>query len=106
MKAIEEARAAKTIGGSLEAQVSIAAPEETLAFLRSFGEELRFLFLTSAVTFGGEAAELAVTVRPAAGAKCQRCWSYTEDVSSDPEWPGACARCARAIRQILAESAR
>jgi isoleucyl-tRNA synthetase len=106
MKAIEEARAAKAIGGSLEAQVSIAAPEETLAFLRSFGEELRFLFLTSGVTFGGEAAELAVTVRPAAGAKCQRCWSYTEDVSSDPEWPGACARCARAIRQILAESAR
>lgn len=106
MKAIEEARAAKTIGGSLAAQVSIAGPEETLAFLRSFGEELRFLFLTSGVTYLGEAPALSVTVLPAAGVKCQRCWSYTEDVSSDPEWPGACARCARAVRQILAESPR
>jgi isoleucyl-tRNA synthetase len=55
MKALEEARAAKTIGSSLEAQVAISGPEETLTFLRSFGEELRFLFLTSGVTFGAEA---------------------------------------------------
>jgi isoleucyl-tRNA synthetase len=106
MKAIEEARAVKTIGGSLEAEVSISGPEETLAFLRSFGEDLRFLFLTSGVTFAGDAPALAVTVRPAAGVKCQRCWSYTEDVGSDPEWPQACARCAGAVRLILAESAR
>ena len=106
MKAIEEARAAKTIGGSLAAQVSISGPEETIAFLRSFGEDLRFLFLTSGVALGAHAPALGVTVRPAAGVKCQRCWSYTEDVSSDPEWPGACARCARAVRQILAESPR
>jgi isoleucyl-tRNA synthetase len=105
MKAIEEARAVKAIGGSLEAHVSIEGPEETTAFLRSFGPDLRFLFLTSGVSFGGSAPELAVTVRKASGVKCQRCWSYTEDVSSDPEWPGACARCALAVRQILAESA-
>jgi isoleucyl-tRNA synthetase len=105
MKAIEEARAGKTIqGGSLETQVSVSGPGETLDFLRSFGEELRFLFLTSAVTLGAEADAVAVTVLPAAGTKCQRCWNYTEDVGSDPEWPGACARCARAVRLILEES--
>ncbi len=106
MKALEQARVEKKIGGSLEAQVAVSAPEDTLSFLRSFGDELRFLFLTSAVTYGPARDEIEVTVLPAAGAKCQRCWNYTEDVSSDPEWPGACARCARAVRAILLEASR
>jgi len=106
MKALEAARDAKTIRASLEAQVAIAGPEETLAFLRSFGEELRFLFITSGVTFGAAAKEITVTVLPAAGTKCQRCWNFTEDVGTDVEFPGACARCARAVRLILAETTR
>ena len=38
MKALEEARVAKTIGSSLEAQVAISGPEDALDFLRSFGD--------------------------------------------------------------------
>jgi len=106
MKALEEARAGKTIGSSLEAQVAISGPEETLAFLRSFGDDLRFLFLTSGVVFDAVANDVTVAVLPATGAKCQRCWNYTSDVGADPEWPGACARCAGAVRLILAESPR
>ncbi len=106
MKTLEEARVAKKIGASLEAQVAISGPGETLAFLRSFGDDLRFLFLTSGVTFGAETESLAVMVLPASGSKCQRCWNYTEDVGLDPEWPGACGRCSRAVRQILAETSR
>ncbi len=106
MKALEQARREKTIGGSLEAKVVISGPEETLSFLRSFGDELRFLFLTSGATLSGTDGALTVAVLPADGAKCQRCWSYTDDVGSDPEWPGACARCSRAVRLILAESSR
>jgi isoleucyl-tRNA synthetase len=104
MKALEDARTAKVIGGSLEASVAISGPAETLDFLRSFGSDLRFLFITSGVTFGGPAEALAVAVEKAGGTKCQRCWSYTHDVGSDAEWPGACARCARAVRLILAEA--
>ncbi len=106
MKALEEARADKRIGGSLEAHVEISGPAETLSFLRTFGEDLRFLFITSGVTLGREAETVSVAVRPASGSKCQRCWSYTDDVGSDPEWPGACARCARAVSTILAEPRR
>ena len=106
MKALEEARVAKTIGGSLQAQVAITGPEETLQFLRSFGDDLRFLFLTSGVTFGAIEDVVTVTVLSANGAKCQRCWNYTEDVGEDPDWPGACARCSRAVRLILAEASR
>jgi isoleucyl-tRNA synthetase len=106
MKSLEEARAAGAIGASLEAQVAISGPAETLAFLRSFGADLRFLFITSGVTLGGEAPDVAVEVRKAAGTKCLRCWNYTEDVGADPEWPEACARCAANVRQIVAEPAR
>jgi isoleucyl-tRNA synthetase len=106
MKALEAARDAQTIRASLEAEVEISGPDETLGFLRSFGEDLRFLFITSGVTFGARGDELAVTVRKARGTKCQRCWSFTEDVGADAELPGACARCARAVRQILEETAR
>jgi isoleucyl-tRNA synthetase len=106
MKALEGSKVEKKIGGSLEAQVAISGPEETLAFLRSFGDDLRFLFLTSGVTFGATADTVSVTVGAANGVKCQRCWNYTEDVGSDPEWPGACARCSRAVRLILAEASR
>jgi isoleucyl-tRNA synthetase len=107
-KALEAARASRKIGSSLEAEVVLDTPGETEEFLRSFGEELRFFLLTSAVRFGPAGGDarfesqtipgLAVEVRPAPGRKCERCWHRTEDVGADPDWPEICARCARAVR--------
>ena len=102
MKALEEARAAKAIGGSLEASVAVAAPAETIAFLESFGPEIRFLFLTSGVELVAKGDAVEVEVKKADGTKCQRCWNYTTDVGADPNLPGACGRCAAAVRVILA----
>ena len=106
LKALEHARAEKRIGGALEAKVVLRAPDETLAFLASFGADLRFLFITSGVELEGTAPETQVEVRPADGVKCQRCWNFTTDVGGDPAWPGACARCAASVREILAEAGR
>ena len=108
--ALEVARRERRIGSSLEATVALDGPPEVLEFLRSFGAELRFLFLTSGVVLGeaGAAAqrsesvpELWVEVRCAAGRKCERCWHWTDDVGHDPAWPGICARCAASVRRIL-----
>jgi isoleucyl-tRNA synthetase len=83
--------------------------------LRSFGDGLRFLLITSGVQFGTVSDEafrsesvpgLAVEVRPAEGAKCKRCWNYTTDVGSSTEWPTICARCTANVREILAEAER
>ena len=117
MKALEAARAGKKIGSSLEARVDLWIPEDdTRAFLRSFGEELRFIFITSQVDLEPEEREpldlltswteggLTVGVRPAAGTKCQRCWNYTTDVGNDPAVPGACGRCAAAVKAICTRS--
>ena len=85
---------------------------ETVEFLRSFGEGLHFLFITSAVDLGpaGDGAirstdvpGLAVGVEPAAGSKCERCWNFTEDIGDDKDWPDVCARCATSIRRIVSE---
>jgi len=114
LKAIEEKRRTKEIGSSLAARVVIGADRELRAFLESFGEDLRFLLIVSAVSFDGDAEGgfrserlpgLRVQVLPARGAKCERCWNYTTDVGLDPGWPTVCARCARAISVVLAERA-
>jgi isoleucyl-tRNA synthetase len=112
-KALEQARRSGVIQASLGAEVVVSADAELTEFLRSFGDELRFFLITSAVTFGevssaalrSEAVSgLAVEVRPAPGEKCERCWNYTTDVGSDVEWPGICSRCSRSVREILSET--
>ena len=109
-KALELARAEKRIGTSLEAKLRIDAPEETRAFLESFGAELRFLLIASGVELGATADAafrsekipgFSVEILPADGTKCERCWNYTTDVGGDADYPGTCARCARAVREIL-----
>jgi isoleucyl-tRNA synthetase len=101
MKALEEARNAKLIGAGLEAKITITAPSETKAFLESFGEELRFVFIVSLVELR-EGAELGVKVAEASGMKCERCWHYTTDVGADARYPGACRRCATNLSAMLA----
>ncbi len=112
-KALEIARADKRIGGSLEARVVIEAAPAEVDFLRSFGRELRFLFITSAVELGraGEGSfqstavpGLAVAVHKAQGRKCARCWNWEIDIGRDAEWPTICERCVLAVREILSEA--
>jgi isoleucyl-tRNA synthetase len=109
-RALEIARQDKMIGTGLEACVVVESDEESLGLLKSFGDELKFLFITSEVEFGPVGANafrseavpgFAVEVRKAAGEKCARCWNYTTDVGAAPEWPAICARCAGHVREIL-----
>ncbi len=94
--ALENARKDGLIGGSLEAALHITAPEATYQNLARLGDELRFLFITSAVTLEpGDA--LSVTVKKAEGDKCERCWHILPTVNSDPAYPGLCPRCVENV---------
>ena len=94
--ALENARKDGLIGGSLEAALHISAPESTYHNLTRLGDELRFLFITSAVTLAqGDA--LAVEVKKADGEKCERCWHILPTVNSDPAYPGLCPRCVENV---------
>lgn len=104
-KVIEQARADKRVGGSLEADVTLFADSDLAAKLNSLGEELRFVLLTS----GAEVADYAqanedaqqseilkglkVALRKADGDKCPRCWHYTTDVGQVAEHAEICGRC-------------
>jgi len=91
-KEIEKLREAGQVGASLQATLRITAAPEDAALLRSLGDDLRFVTITSAATLvDGDA--LAIEVTPSTDAKCARCWHYVEDVNANAEWPGLCGRC-------------
>lgn len=100
-KALELARNEKLVGKSLEAKVSLFAEGDLLTFLEENKDELPSAFIVSQVEiskgqgdYKGEVDGLSISVSKASGEKCARCWSYTEDVGSNPNHPDCCARCA------------
>jgi isoleucyl-tRNA synthetase len=102
-KALEDARNAKLCAASLEARVTVKAPAATLAALRRHEETSRVfpgnlanLFIVSGVDLE-EAPALSVEVARAAGAKCERCWTYSEKVGRLPVHPAVCERCASVL---------
>jgi isoleucyl-tRNA synthetase len=103
LKSLEEARNQKLIGGSLEAQVTLVAPEPAHLVLARYAQELRFLFIVSAVNLeragGNGAAGLRVQVSRAPGRKCERCWNYSTHVGEDPTYPGVCERCSAVLKE-------
>ena len=102
-KALEEARNAKLCAASLEARVTVKAPAATLAALRRhedasrvFPGNLANLFIVSQVDLE-EANALSVEVARAPGAKCERCWTFSEKVGRLPIHPAVCERCASVL---------
>ncbi len=103
-KAVEQARKEKVIGHSLDARISIAAPDKMRALLETHPEELRALLIVSQLQIidekdiikpyiSEEIKGLTVGVEKARGTKCERCWIYEESVGASAEHPTVCGRC-------------
>ncbi len=92
-KEIESVRTTGVVGSSLQAVVAVAATEEDRALLASLGDELKFVFITSAATVSAASAT-TIAVLPSTSPKCARCWHYRGDVGADPAHPAICGRCA------------
>ncbi|MFU9137240.1 isoleucine--tRNA ligase [Erwinia tasmaniensis] len=104
-KVIEQARADKRVGGSLEASVTLYADAALAEKLLSLDTELRFVLLTSSVQVAAYAQApeeaqqsdlvkgLKIALHKAEGEKCQRCWHYTTDIGQNAAWPEICGRC-------------
>ena len=100
--ALEEARAAKLIGSSQEAAVTVYADSDTAAFLKNIENFDMYCIVSElkVLTEGkGEkqGAVVSVTVRKAEGAKCERCWNYCESVGKNSEHPTLCDHCVKMI---------
>ncbi|MBT2302377.1 isoleucine--tRNA ligase [Variovorax paradoxus] len=91
-KEIESVRAAGQVGSSLQASVKLVAPAEDYALLASLGDDLKFVFITSAVELAA-GDSLSAQVTASSATKCERCWHWREDVGHDPAHPAICGRC-------------
>lgn len=111
MKALEEARQAKVIGHSLDADITIYAEGDTFKELKDMEGELADFYIVSTVTLVeglGKAPETArlteegdmkVTCAAATREKCERCWKHDPTVGKDQNHPHLCARCARVLSE-------
>jgi len=105
LKALEEARNAKQIGKSLEAQVKVSAADPVYSVLARYREQLRYAFIVSAVTLeqkapGNGTGSVTVQVGKADGTKCSRCWNYSIHVGEDKDYPTVCERCSAVLKEI------
>ncbi|MFY0583249.1 isoleucine--tRNA ligase [Cystobacter fuscus] len=105
---LEAARREKMIGSSLEARVVLSASGKAREFLQAHAAELPGLLIVSQVELADGAGEkaqvLAVAqalgedvkaeVLPARGAKCPRCWTYSEQVAAGAP---VCGKCQEAL---------
>jgi len=90
--AIEEKRASKEIGSSLEAELKITTDNKNFELLE--GLDLAEYFITSkAEKFKGEnKEELKIQVTKTKGTKCPRCWKILDS---------KCVRCEKAIKENI-----
>ena len=91
-KEIETVRATGSVGSSLQASVQVSAAAADFALLAGLGDDLRFVFITSAAQ-ARAGDELKVGVQVAGGVKCDRCWHWRDDVGHDTSHPALCGRC-------------
>jgi isoleucyl-tRNA synthetase len=91
-KSIEAVRTEGGVGSSLQANVTVTVNAQDQSLLHSLGDDLKFVFITSAATLvPGDA--LGVVVTPSTATKCERCWHWRGDVGHDASHPGLCGRC-------------
>lgn len=111
-RALEPLRKAGVIGHGLDARVTLYADAPLRRTLEGLGTDLRAAFIVSQLLIrdfahapedaiaAAEVAGLAISAEKAAGEKCQRCWIYSEELDTDPAYPGTCPRCAAVLREM------
>ncbi|UVE18489.1 isoleucine--tRNA ligase [Pseudomonas sp. LS44] len=103
-KELENQRAAKLIGGNLQAEVTLFVEEALATQLAKLGDELRFVLITSTATLAPlsaapddavatELPTLKLKVVKSGHVKCGRCWHHRADVGVNSEHPEICGRC-------------
>jgi isoleucyl-tRNA synthetase len=123
LQGLEKGRQNKKIGKGLEAELVISAKEEMLSLLLRHASGLKELFNVSRVMVVADTGlnvarkvvdpdfapgvgvreeifEFIVTVLPASGHKCARCWNFMPEVSNYGVWENVCTRCQDALREM------
>ncbi len=112
-KALEIARRDKIIGHPLEAEIYVESSGELAAFIDQEQQTLKEVAIVSALHVGDapseveskpfvseEIAGLLIRVVPAAGEKCERCWTRSPSVGKSEGHPLVCERCLHVISEM------
>ena len=92
-KKIEVLREKGEVGSSLQAVLEIKCNSNIYRQLSYFGDDLKYIFITSSVKIIEVVAETEVIVSASPYLKCDRCWHYDESVGSIDVHPTLCTRC-------------
>ena len=104
-KALENQRQSGVIGSALAAEVYLYVNDTRRALLQRFGDELRFVMITSAIkvlpwadcpTDAVVVDDMGIVIHASEHAKCARCWHRCESVDLATE---LCTRCAGNISE-------
>ena len=95
-EAIEPARQAKTIAKPLEAIITLTAPAEVVARLKTDRAELEEFFIISELRFE-EGPGISARLEKSSHPGCERCWRQVPDVGETH----LCGRCATAVEGLL-----
>ena len=116
-RVLEDCRARRELGASLEATVRIdvrsPALQDAVNWMQEHGQPevdgLHDWLLVSQLQLGGdpwaellasEESELAVIeVARSRGQKCERCWHYENDIGQHPDHPELCGRCVAVLER-------
>jgi isoleucyl-tRNA synthetase len=106
-KALEQARAQKTVGKSLDAEIVLSLTDEGKAAFAAMGDhDLAAICIVSKVTVtegpvdglpGENFPGVTIAVSPSQAPKCSRCWTHNENVDPESE---LCPRCAQVLKKI------
>jgi isoleucyl-tRNA synthetase len=101
-KKLEEARAEKIIGHSLNAKVIIYAENSLYKFIKDNLQLLQTVFIVSGLEIKEEQTSnlnnLKIEIKQAEGQKCERCWMYSTTVGENKENPTICHKCNEALK--------
>ena len=98
---LEKARQAKEIGKSLDAVVTIYGRTDDPLFstLQKFEPKLAEIFITSQVSMElKETDDVSVSVQPASGDRCPRCWRTVKQLVANKLEEDLCPRCVDALK--------
>jgi len=111
--ALEHARREKVIGHPLEAEVLLSVEGELAEFVKQEWQTIKEISIVSElndldsatgtvdnVVASEELPGLRVAVRPAPGAKCERCWTRSTTVGQDSSHSLICDRCAKVVAEM------
>jgi isoleucyl-tRNA synthetase len=108
LKYLEESRAKKEIGNSLEASINLVVPRKLNDLFQAYRDQLADLYIVSSINIESKeksgdfslenlVEDIEVTISRVEGKKCERCWKYFSE-ESDSRHPGICNRCLNAIK--------